>query len=237
MSYPLSERHRYGQRPPELPAVELGCRRGSDAGQGQDRGRVGCRARPGSRVRYSRLALTARMRSCFSIDHRLSAASPTRRRACTQLRGTSAETRGCIFPGPGLRRSRRHGRVQTRTSTPLKREDLLVRPAGFEPATRCLEGKAQGSRQVAWCRPMRRSTADTIAGSRVASLCVCRRWLPVGSPNPACPAEFKRLKTIASTERVAGTHAVDGSGSIAACDLARDTSPTGWLSPRLSDRA
>jgi len=85
-----------------------------------------------------------------------------------------------------------------RLNSPLNWEDSEARPAGFEPATRCLEGTVQGSRQVAWRRPTRRSTAGTVARGRVVSPGACRRWLPVWLPQPVCPARFKRLKTIAS---------------------------------------
>ena len=67
----------------------------------------------------------------------------------------------------------------------------LARPAGFEPATRCLEGTVEGSREVAWRRPTRRLAADTIAGNRVASLGVCRWWLPAWLPEPGMPGSVR----------------------------------------------
>jgi hypothetical protein len=90
-----------------------------------------------------------------------------------------------------------------------------ARRAGFEPATRCLEGKVQGSRRVALCRLTWRLAASMITGSRLASLAVCRCWLPVWLPDRARPAMFRRPKMRAITAHVADNLAVRDSDSIA----------------------
>jgi hypothetical protein len=59
--------------------------------------------------------------------------------------------------------------------------DQPARPAGFEPATRCLEGTFEPSRDVALCRSMRCLPAATVAGRRLASSGVCHVGSPFGS--------------------------------------------------------
>src|ERR1700722_11494388 len=58
-----------------------------------------------------------------------------------------------------------------------------VRPAGFEPATRCLEGTVEASRCVAWCRSMSHLTARMRAGCGLALPGGCGCWLPVWLPD------------------------------------------------------
>jgi hypothetical protein len=53
-----------------------------------------------------------------------------------------------------------------------------ARPAGFEPATRCLEDIFESSRDVAWRRPIRRLAGQIIRTCRPALLDVGLRWLP-----------------------------------------------------------
>ena len=60
----------------------------------------------------------------------------------------------------------------------LQTSSDLARPAGFEPATRCLEDTFGLSRDVAWRRPIRRLAGRIIWVCRPMSLGVCRRWLP-----------------------------------------------------------
>jgi hypothetical protein len=81
----------------------------------------------------------------------------------------------------------------------------LVRPAGFEPATRCLEGTVEASRCVAWCRPMSHLTAQMRDGRGLASPGVCGRWLPVWLPD-LCDSAFVRMSENAS----AAPHACGG---------------------------
>jgi hypothetical protein len=57
-----------------------------------------------------------------------------------------------------------------------------VRPAGFEPATRCLEGTVEPSLDIAWYRSMGRLTALMSADRGPASLGSCGRWLPIWLP-------------------------------------------------------
>jgi len=64
----------------------------------------------------------------------------------------------------------------------LQTSSDLARPAGFEPATRCLEDTFERSRDVAWRRPTSRLTAVTVARCRRASRGVCLHWLPYCSP-------------------------------------------------------
>jgi len=58
----------------------------------------------------------------------------------------------------------------------------LARPAGFEPATRCLEGTVPTSLDVARRRSTSHLPAVTVAGCRRASRDVCFRWLPCWLP-------------------------------------------------------
>jgi hypothetical protein len=67
----------------------------------------------------------------------------------------------------------------------------VVRPAGFEPATRCLEGTCDSSQYVAWCRLTGLPAAAMIAGSRLASLRVCRCWLPLWLPQFGMPCRVQ----------------------------------------------
>ena len=66
-----------------------------------------------------------------------------------------------------------------------------ARRAGFEPATRCLEGTGDSSQYVASCRLTGLPAAAMIAGSRVASLGVCRCWLPVWPPQFGMPCRVQ----------------------------------------------
>ena len=79
----------------------------------------------------------------------------------------------------------------------------LARPAGFEPATRCLEGTVRGSREVAWCRPMWRSAEDTIAGNREGDTMA----MALNQPQAALAALDEALAECAARLRSAGaTH-------------------------------
>jgi hypothetical protein len=74
-----------------------------------------------------------------------------------------------------------------RLSTPRVRKvhiscNFVVRQAGFEPATRCLEGTVEASRHVAWCHSMRRSAALMGADCGVASPEDWDCWLPLWLP-------------------------------------------------------
>jgi hypothetical protein len=60
--------------------------------------------------------------------------------------------------------------------------EISVRPAGFESATRCLEGTCEASRYVAWDRSMRRLAGRIVWACRPALLSICRRWLPEWLP-------------------------------------------------------
>ena len=57
-----------------------------------------------------------------------------------------------------------------------------ARPAGFEPATRCLEATVAASRDVACRRPASHLAGPIVAAGRRASrgVCLCRLpdWLP-----------------------------------------------------------
>jgi hypothetical protein len=81
------------------------------------------------------------------------------------------------------------GRNATVTLTRSRRSALdpetKVRPAGFEPATRCLEGTVEASRCVAWRRLMGRLSALTIAGDGLAWLGGWDCWLPTWLPDHA----------------------------------------------------
>ena len=66
----------------------------------------------------------------------------------------------------------------------------MARPAGFEPATRCLEGTFGGSLDVACCHPTSYLAADTIAGRRRASCEVCLCWLPDWLPGTCWLSPF-----------------------------------------------
>jgi hypothetical protein len=57
-----------------------------------------------------------------------------------------------------------------------------ARPAGFEPATRCLEGTSEGSRDVAWRRSTSHLAAAFVAGCRRTLREVCLHWLPYWLP-------------------------------------------------------
>ena len=48
---------------------------------------------------------------------------------------------------------------------PPQASDQLARPAGFEPATRCLEGTFEPSRHVAYCRSTRHLTGKSPSGN------------------------------------------------------------------------
>ncbi len=58
-----------------------------------------------------------------------------------------------------------------------------MRQAGFEPATRCLEGTVEPSRSVACYRSMSRRAAQMTAGCGPTSPEDCDCWLPVWLPN------------------------------------------------------
>ena len=64
----------------------------------------------------------------------------------------------------------------------------LARPAGFEPATRCLEGTAGASLDVAWRRPTSYLAAVSVAGRRRASRGVCLHWLTYWLPRIYLPS-------------------------------------------------
>jgi len=80
----------------------------------------------------------------------------------------------------------------------------LVRPAGFEPATRCLEGTVGELLHVAWCRSMGRSAALMIAdhGPVLPENWGC--WLPIWLP------ELARLSVVRMSENSIGCAAADG---------------------------
>src|SRR6185437_216889 len=59
-------------------------------------------------------------------------------------------------------------------------------PAGFDPATRCLEGTCWESREVAWSRPIWPLAALIVAGRGSKSPWNCRRWLPFWLPRSRC---------------------------------------------------
>ena len=61
-----------------------------------------------------------------------------------------------------------------------------ARPAGFEPATRCLEGTFEASRDVAWRRSTSHLAVRIVADCRGASRGVCLRWLPYWLPKFTC---------------------------------------------------
>jgi hypothetical protein len=54
----------------------------------------------------------------------------------------------------------------------------LARPAGFELATRCLEGTVGASRDVAWRRSTSHLPAVSVADRRRMPREICLRWLP-----------------------------------------------------------
>src|SRR5262249_50330078 len=58
----------------------------------------------------------------------------------------------------------------------------LVRLAGFEPATRCLEGTLVPSPESARHGLTWRLAAPILAGRGLASLSICHRWLPSWLP-------------------------------------------------------
>jgi hypothetical protein len=60
----------------------------------------------------------------------------------------------------------------------------LVRLAGFEPATRCLEGTSRGSPDAARCGSMGGLAALLVAVSGTVSPSVCGWWLPDWLPEP-----------------------------------------------------
>src|SRR5690349_18123045 len=76
-----------------------------------------------------------------------------------------------------------------------RQRDDLARPAGFEPATRCLEVTVTASGDVACCRSTSCLAAGTIAGCRRASREVCLRWLPDWLP------EFCSLSLISNRRK------------------------------------
>jgi hypothetical protein len=95
--------------------------------------------------------------------------------------------KGAPFPFPdglaGLRKLALDSRYAPINSsmTPCSVRSIavwLARPAGFEPATRCLEGTVGASLDVAWRRSTSHLPADTVAGRRRASCEICLRWLP-----------------------------------------------------------
>src|ERR1700721_504992 len=61
----------------------------------------------------------------------------------------------------------------------------LVRPAGFEPATRCLEGTVELSRHVARHCSTSRLPAPIKAGCGLVPPGSCDRWLPIWLPESA----------------------------------------------------
>jgi hypothetical protein len=70
---------------------------------------------------------------------------------------------------------------QTAPSSAKARRDIgrcEVRRAGFEPATRCLEGTGEPSRGVAWRRSLSHLTAQMNAGRGPASPEGCDSWVP-----------------------------------------------------------
>ncbi len=58
----------------------------------------------------------------------------------------------------------------------------LACPAGFEPATRCLEGTFEPSRDVAWRRSTSHLAAIIVADCRRESRGVGLHWLPYWLP-------------------------------------------------------
>src|SRR5260370_19616656 len=58
----------------------------------------------------------------------------------------------------------------------------LARPAGSEPATRCLEGTAGGLRDVAWRRSTSHLAALIAADHRRTSPGICLHWLTYWLP-------------------------------------------------------
>jgi hypothetical protein len=95
--------------------------------------------------------------------------------------------KGAPFPFPdglaGLRKLALDSRYAPINSsmTPCSVRSIaawLARPAGFEPATRCLEGTLKASRDVAQRCPGSHLAATIVAGHRRASRGVCLRWLP-----------------------------------------------------------
>src|SRR6266487_6442417 len=61
----------------------------------------------------------------------------------------------------------------------------LARPTGFGPATCCLEGAFEQTRNVAWRRPMRRLAGRIIGACRSASLGVDRKSTRLNSSHPS----------------------------------------------------
>ncbi len=67
----------------------------------------------------------------------------------------------------------------------------LARPAGFEPATRCLEGTVGPSRDVAWRRYTSHLPAVTVAGCRKRRARSASVGSPVGSLRSARFRQFR----------------------------------------------
>jgi hypothetical protein len=80
----------------------------------------------------------------------------------------------------------------------------FVRPAGFEPATRCLEGTFEESRDVAWYRSTSYLAAAIVAGCRGTSQGICPRWLPVWLPEIYLPSLMLEWTKTVSTMRYFG---------------------------------
>jgi len=90
-----------------------------------------------------------------------------------------------------FRRSRCSRQAASRLATPASpppgrglsaKPGALVRLAGFEPATRCLEGTLQPSPEEARCGLTRRLAALMEADCRLVYPHIWRRWLPTWLP-------------------------------------------------------
>lgn len=114
-------------------------------------------------------------------------------------------------PGPHSSRQRQHLARGTRDRRPIvnfcRRPDHIAleqvsqkaRPAGFKPATRCLEGTAGASRDVAWRRSTRHLTAIIVADCRTASRGVCLHWLTYWLTEIYLPSlMFEHTKTVST---------------------------------------
>ncbi len=79
------------------------------------------------------------------------------------------------LPWPWKRRNTAAQQILVSVSAGQSR---FARPAGFEPATRCLEGILGASRYVAWRRSTSHLTAIIVADCRRESRGVGLHWLP-----------------------------------------------------------
>ena len=101
--------------------------------------------------------------------------------------GQRPERRRAVCRATG-RRTARYRRTPTRTADqsrqacPPNRYLKLARPAGFEPATRCLEGTSGGCLEVAPRRLTWVLAASMVADNGSASPENCQRWLPAWLP-------------------------------------------------------